>query len=305
MSYLGSLFLAISSIYIFILVGYSAKRIFKEKIDEKSFNLLSVYFLQAFLTFWGLLKRPIDTEFLLAPLIYICIVSLVLVLTFFLARQLFKDPKERSIASISALIGNTGNLGIPLGIAIFGEESIPYTTLINLTNVFVVYTLGVYFYSRGNFSIKESIQNIFKLPPLWFAILALVFNFFQVHLGIEIMNALEMGAYASMVIQLIILGMYFHSVKLEHLNIRLITHVNLIKFVLLPSLAFFILQFAPLSSMIKGIVFMELFMPLAVANVNLGSLYHCKPEDITALIFISSLLFLGLSFFILFLIEKL
>jgi len=301
---LGTLFLSILSIYIFILVGYSAKRIFKEKIDEKSFNLLSVYFLQAFLTFWGLLKRPIDSEFLLAPLLYIGIVGIILVLTFFLARQLFTDPKERSIASVSALIGNTGNLGIPLGIAIFGEESIPYTTLINLMNVFVVYTLGVYFYSRGNFSMKESIHNIFKLPPLWFAVLALSFNFFQVHLPKEIMNALQMGAYASMVLQLIILGMYFHSVKFEHLNLRLITHVNIVKFVLLPGLAFFILQFTALSPMIKGVILMELCMPLAVANVNLGSLYHCKPEDITALIFISSLIFLGLSFFIFNIIEK-
>ncbi len=302
---MGNLFLAIAAIYIFILVGYSAKHFFKERIDEKSFNLLSVYFLQAFLSFWGLLKRPIDAEFLLAPLIYIIIVAIILTLTFFLARRLFTDPKERSIATVSALIGNTGNLGIPIGIAVFGEESIPYTTLINLTNVFVVYTLGVYFYSRGNFSMKESVRNIFKLPPLWFAILALSLNFFKVELPVEIMNALGMGAYASMVLQLIILGMYFYSVKLEHLNLRLITHVNVVKFLLLPSLAFFILQFTPLSTMIKGIILMELFMPLAVANVNLGSLYECRPKDITALIFISSLLFLGLSFFALSALERL
>lgn len=300
---MGSLFLALISIYIFILVGYGVKRAFKEQINEKSFNLLSVYFLQAFLTFWGLLKRPMDADFFLAPMLYISIVALVLIITFFMARQLFSDPKERSIASISALIGNTGNLGIPLGIAIFGEESIPYTTLINLMNVFVVYTLGVFFYSRGNFSIKESLQNIFKLPPLWFAVLALSFNFYEVHLPQEVMNALEMGAHASMVLQLIILGMYFNTVKLHHLNLKLILHVNVIKFVLLPGLTFFILQFMPLSSMVKGVILMELFMPLAVANVNLGSLYNCKPEDITALIFISSLIFLGLSFFILALIQ--
>jgi len=48
-----------------------------------------------------------------------------------------------------------------------------------------------------------------------------------------------------------------------------------------------------------------LFMPLAVANVNLGSLYDCRPKDITALIFISSLLFLGLSFFALYAIQLL
>lgn len=302
---LGSLFLAIVSIYIFIFVGYTAKHFFQERIDEKSLNLLSVYFLQAFLTFWGLLKRPIDSELLLAPLIYLLIVSIILMLTFYLARRLFTDPKERSIASVAALIGNTGNLGIPIGIAVFGEESIPFTTLINLMNVFVVYTLGVFFYSRGHFSVKESIQNIFKLPPLWFALIALSLNYNRIELPVEIMNVLQMGAYASMVLQMIILGMYLQGVRLVHLNLKLILHVNAVKFILLPALTLFILQFTPFSSMVKGIIFMELFMPLAVANVNLGSLYDCRPKDITALIFISSLLFLGLSFFALYAIRLL
>ena len=301
---MGNLFLAIAAIYIFILVGYSAKFFFKEKIDEKSFNLLSVYFLQVFLTFWGLLKRPLDSELLLAPFIYLGIISVVLIFTFLLARKLFNDDKERSIASIAALIGNTGNLGIPIGIAVFGEESIPFTTLINLMNVFIVYTMGVYFYSRGHFSIKESIKNIFKLPILWFAILALSINVYQVQLPFEIMRVLEMGAYTSMVLQMIILGMYLQGVRLSHLNLKLIAHINIIKFVALPAFAFFILQFTPFSSMVKGILFLELCMPLAVSNVNLGSLYNCKPKDITALIFISSLLFLGLSFFALYIIEK-
>ena len=301
---MGNLFLAIAAIYIFILVGYSAKFFFKEKIDEKSFNLLSVYFLQVFLTFWGLLKRPLDSELLLAPIIYLGIISVVLVFTFLLARKLFSDEKERSIASIAALIGNTGNLGIPIGIAVFGEESIPFTTLINLMNVFIVYTMGVYFYSRGHFSIKESIKNIFKLPILWFAILALSINVYQIQLPFEIMRVLEMGAYASMVLQMIILGMYLQGVRLSHLNLKLIAHINIIKFVVLPAFAFFILQLTPFSSMVKGILFLELCVPLAVSNVNLASLYNCKPKDITALIFISSLLFLGLSFFALYIIEK-
>jgi predicted permease len=48
--------------------------------------------------------------------------------------------------------------------------------------------------------------------------------------------------------------------------------------------------------MIKGIIFIELMMPLAVANVNLASLYDCKPRVVTALVFLSSILFLGIIF---------
>ena len=109
---------SILGIYLFIAVGFGAKWTFKEKIDDRTITLLSVYFLQIFLTFWGLLKRPIDTELLLAPSIYFAITLMALLLMIPLSKLLFSDTKERSIATVAALIGNTGNLGIPLGIAL-------------------------------------------------------------------------------------------------------------------------------------------------------------------------------------------
>ena len=57
---MNSIILSILSIYLFILIGYMAKKIFHEKIDDKTITILNVYFLQVFLTFWGLLVRPVD-----------------------------------------------------------------------------------------------------------------------------------------------------------------------------------------------------------------------------------------------------
>lgn len=119
-------------------MGYLSKMSFKEKIDDKTITLINVYFLQVFLTFWGLLLHPIDISLVYAPSIYFIIIFIAIVLSGFFARFLFSNKKEYSIATVAAIIGNTGNLGIPINIAIFGEESIPYTTMVNLVNVFVV-----------------------------------------------------------------------------------------------------------------------------------------------------------------------
>jgi hypothetical protein len=293
---MSSLIFSVLGIYLFIAVGFIAKMSFKEKIDDRTITLLSVYFLQIFLTFWGLLKRPIDGELLLSPLLYLGIVLATLFLTLPLVRRLFSDPKERSIATVAALIGNTGNLGIPLGIAIFGEESIPYTTLINLMNVFFVYTFGVYYYSRGSFDVKASLLNIVKLPILWAALIAIALNLGGYKPSDSVESILQMGAYASMTMQLVLFGIYLYEVKLRTINRLLTGWVNGVKFLLLPLLTFGVLQFVDLDPMVKGILFFELIMPLAVANVNLGSLYDCRPRDITAQVFITSLLFLGIVF---------
>jgi len=297
--------ISILSIYIFIAIGYLAKRIFKEQIDDKTITLINVYFLQVFLTFWGLLVRPIDSSIFEAPALYFAIVGVLLVITAFGAKFLFSEKKIYSIAAVSALIGNTANLGIPLNIAIFGEESIPYTTMINLVNIFAVYTIGVFYYSRGSFDTKTSFMNIFKLPILWAAVIAITLSLNGYKMGKTVMDMLQMGAYASIAMQLILFGIYMYGTSIKELNKKLIAWVMGIKFILLPLITFVVLSFFTLDSTIKKILFMELIMPLAIANVNLASLYDCKPKTVTSLVLISSVAFLAIIFVAISLLEYL
>lgn len=259
-------------------------------------TLINVYFLQVFLTFWGLLIHPVDITLILAPSIYLLIVLIAVVISALVASKLFKDKKEYSVAAVAAIIGNTGNLGIPLNIAIFGEQSIPYTTVVNLVNVFVVYTIGVYYYSRGNFDVKTSLLNIVKIPILWAAIVAIILSVNEYKPSSEILQMLMMGAYASMTMQLFLFGIYLYGTKIKELNKTLISWTLGVKFLILPLITFGVLYSIELDSMIKGIIFIELIMPLAIANVNLASLYDCIPKVVTALVLISSLLFLGIIF---------
>ena len=293
---MNSIILSILSIYLFILIGYMAKKIFHEKIDDKTITILNVYFLQVFLTFWGLLVRPVDMTLLYAPSVYLLIVFLTLIIVVSFAHKLFSHKKEYSIAMVAGIIGNTANIGIPLNIAIFGEASIPYATVVNLVNIFIVYTLGVYYYSRGSFNIKTSLLNIIKLPILWAAIIAITLSAFHYKPNDAIMNMLMMGAYASITMQLILFGIYLYGVKIREVNRVLISWVVGFKFLILPAIAFVVLSFLDLEPLIKGVVFIELLMPLAIANVNLASLYDCEPKTVATLVMITSLLFLGILF---------
>lgn len=302
---MADIIFSILSVYVFIVMGYLAKRFFQEKIDDKTITILNVYFLQVFLTFWGLLIRPIDLSLFIAPLIYLGIVLFAVTLSAISAKKLFKEKKEYSIATVAAVIGNTGNLGIPLNIAVFGESSIPYTTVVNLVNVFIVYTLGVYYYSRGSFDAKTSLTNIFKLPILWAALFAIALSLYGYKPNKAIMDMLMMGAYASMTMQLFLFGIYLYGSSIKEINRRLIMWVSGFKFVLLPTFAFAVLSFLQIDSTTKGIVLIELMMPLAVANVNLASLYDCKPKTVTSLVFFTSVLFLFVIFIALYLVKLL
>jgi len=287
-------------VYVFILLGYMAKRIFKDDMNPKTLTLMSVYFLQPFVTIWGFSTAKLHTEHLYVPLIYLSIILLLLIPTILLGRLLFTDPKERAIFSIAGFVGNTGNIGIPLGIALFGEQSVIYTTLINIANVFVVYIIGVYIYSRGSFSIKDSLLNIFKIPIIPASVVAILINIYDVPLSTEIEEFLKMGAYAGIVLQLFLLGTFLQGIRIKELHPKLFIGTISQKFIFIPLATALILSMTSLPLFVQGVIFMEMMVPLAIANINLASLYNCRPKDVTSLILLSTLLFIpvlwGLSY---------
>ena len=278
--------LAIVSIYFFIIIGFIAKKIFNE-LNEKSFVIISVYFLQPFLTLWGLTLKPINLDSFLAPTFYLSIIFISLIFTYFLAQSL--DKKDRNIATITALIGNTGNLGIPLSFALWGSDGAFYATLLNLTNMFFIYIFGIFFYA-GKFNIENS-KKIFKIPIIYVGFIALFINYLKIDLS-DISQMLQMGAYSSMVIQLIIFGIYTANIKIKKIPLKLSAIITFEKFVLIPIIGYILLSFFNIDETMKKVIILEISVPIAVNNVNLAALFDNQPEVVAWLIILTSVLFI-------------
>ena len=291
-----STLLSIIFVYVFIVLGYMAKRIFKEEMNTKTLTLMSVYFLQPFVTVWGFSTAKLHSEHIYVPLFYLAIILALLIPTILLGKLILSDQKERAIFSIAGFVGNTGNIGIPLGIALFGEQSVIYTTLINIANIFVVYIIGVYIYSRGSFSIKDSLFNIIKIPIIPASVVAILINIYNISLAPQVEEFFKMGAYAGIVLQLFLLGTFLQGIHVKELHLKLFIGTISQKFIIIPVATALILSQTNLSLFVQGVIFMEMMVPLAVANINLASLYDCKPKDVTSLIFLSTLLFIPLLF---------
>ncbi|WP_434235219.1 AEC family transporter [Aliarcobacter cryaerophilus] len=290
--------LSVLPIYFFIFLGFIAKKNLKTQIDEKTLVLLSLYFLQPIMIFWGLTKEPINYEFVLSPIFFLICMGSTLLLMLLYSKFLFSSKTDENIFLATALIGNTGNLGIPLGIALFGVESVPYTSIINIANIFFMYTISIYFFARDKFNFKESIKSIFKIPVIWFAIFALAFNYFEFKIPKEFDFALQMGAYTSLTLQLIIFGTYLYSVKVKTIPWKLSLQISFAKHILLPIIGIIVVvNFTNFNPMIASILVMELMMPLAVNNVNFSVVYNTKPTDVASTILVSSAIFIAILHF--------
>jgi len=288
--------LNILGIYFFIVLGFWAKKAFKE-VEGKTLVILSTYFLQPYLTLWGIMLVKINKELILAPIIYLIAVFLALAFTY-LTSLLLSDKKEKIIASLMPLIGNTGNFGIPISYMLFGDIGASIATLVNLANIFFIYSFGIFFFASGEYSFKEAFKKIIKIPVMWFGILALGLNIAGVRFSEDIMKILQMGAYASIVVQLLIFGIYVAEIKLKEvaLKLSLITTIN--KFIIFPVIGYFVLQFFNINPIISKVVLIEILTPLAVTNVNLAALFNIYPQKVAYLVILTTIVFLVVALFI-------
>ena len=136
-----------------------------------------------------------------------------------------------------------------------------------------------------------------KIPILWFAVAALLFNYMEFTIHPQVDLILVMAAYTTIVIQLIIFGVYLAKTPIKSHNYKLSFGVSLAKLVLVPIIGLIVLQFSGLPNELAMILMVSLFVPLAVNNVNMAALYNCKPYDVTAIVLISTGLFLALIYF--------
>jgi len=286
----------VAVIYIFIVLGFIFKRKFGADINEKSFVLLNLYILQPILIFWGLTRAPFDLDFILSPIIFYIAVFSTLIIAVFYAKNFIKNKQDKSIFLASSMVGNTGNLGIPLGIALFGLQSVPYTSILNLANMFFIYIFSVYFFAGDKFSFKDALMEIFKIPAIWAAIAAILFNLSHFTMSADFDKVFTMGAYAAIVMQLTLFGIFISQVKIKSANYKLSFNIVLFKHIILPLVGLVVILYVEIDPLIGGIIFLELMVPLAVNNVNLAALYECKPIDTTVAVIISSLSFILLMY---------
>lgn len=257
------------------------------------------------LIFWGLTRAKIDQSFLTTPAVYFAAIFITLIFSLLYAKKIFrKDIQDKSIFLASSLVGNTGNLGIPLGIALFGIASVPYTSILNIANTFFIYIFSVYFFAGDKFRFIDAIKEVIKIPAIHSAFFALLFNYYGFTLSEDFEKVFTMGAYSAIVLQLVIFGIFISQVKIKSANWKLGLNIVLFKHIILPLIGIFIIINLKIDPFIASIIFLELIVPLAVNNVNIASLYNCKPIDTTFSILVSSISFVLLIYFYIYIIHN-
>ena len=113
------------------------------------------------------------------------------------------------------------------------------------------------------------------------------------------MQPLEMAAYTTMVLQLMIFGMFIATIKRQELQLKNIALVQLSKYALFPLIIVLLARYIDLPVLAFQCLFLQSIMPIAVNNMNLSALYDCYPQKVAMHAVISTVIALILVPFLL------
>lgn len=258
------------TIFIILLIGFLAKRFDLLSANEgETINKVVVYLAMPFLVFRSLYDANLALIPTLGkfPIIGFISAFLVGILSYVLFTSM-KLPDKQKYALISVIImGNTGFVGFPVIMGVFGTSGLVRAIFFNITDVLMMIIVYLIFVIKFGGEYKEVVKRIFSFPVLWGLIFGLIFNFYHIQIGtigINIINYL-----ADMTIPLIILSLGLSmSFKGFGKKFGLTLTGSILKLFVYPFFAFFILKLFGISGFDNEIALIESAMPSAMLSIS-------------------------------------
>ncbi|MGG7164835.1 AEC family transporter [Clostridium ihumii] len=292
----GSIF----SIIIMIAIGYILTK--KEWIDKKGAKLFSRIVINVSLP--ALMINNLMSDFDRAKLLSLgkglIVPFLSIALTYLIGKVFIKvfniTPKRKGTFLSMFFVSNTIFIGLPVNLALFGSESVPYVLLYYIANTTFFWTIGVFEISKDGggelqgFLSLNTLKRIFS-PPLMGFIVAIILIMLAVPVPKFIMDTCKYLGNLTTPLSMLFIGntMFYINLKGLHFD-KDIWGVLLGRFIISPLLVVVLCKFFPLPSLMAKVFIIQAAMPVMTNTAIVSKSYDADYQYAAIMITISTIL---------------
>ena len=162
-------------LYGLILLGFVIAK--TTALDVQSIATIMLYAIIPVVMFGATGTMDFSSAFLLPPMIVATISIIASSMAYYFASRYWgSSGKKHNLLGLLGVSSNATYFGIPIVISIAGQESVSLYMIMVLPLFILDCTLSYYFGVRSEFTFKDSIKRVAKLPIIYGAIGGLVFN---------------------------------------------------------------------------------------------------------------------------------
>jgi len=248
--------------------------------------------------FVSIAGRGYDPEFLHDGLIIIVAGIFVFAVPLYISRflaVLLRVPENcRRVWAFSSSMTNSGYMGFPIALALFGADGLSLAVMLNVAFNIVVFTIGALEIARDNpgntnkINAKSVIFSVVNFATL----ISMIFYFGQIKVPEFVMLPLTYLSNITTPISMLIIGIALAHSKTSDLFTDINVWTNsILSLLIYPAVLCLLLKFIPLSSnpLVSAILVLIVAMPAASLTTVFTEMYHSNTDFGARVLFIQNL----------------
>ena len=235
------LFLKILPLYLLILLGFFATK--KLKTDKEGIGKLLLYIISPVIIFYGGLLNSFNLHNISLPFVVFLTASLASIVFYKIGKRFFPKNSDANLLAYAAGASNTGYFGLPVIAAILGQEAFLMAIIANLGMIIFENTIGFYLAAKGNYSAKQSLIKILRLPHLYALTLGILFQQLGLSDNQILLTNYELFKGSYTLLGMMIIGMSLANMRFVLTDYLFVGLGFLAKFIFLPIMTLILIYF--------------------------------------------------------------
>lgn len=275
---------------IMIIIGYALKRfdILKAN-DSTTLSKIVLNISLPSLVFVNLSTANITSDMLLLPFVALLLSLICMVFAFLFCKSRGYSKSKTWTIMIAAAMMNTGFLGFPITLGVFGNDGFLHAIFFDLSTTVIFVIFGMILVNVFGGNRKEVIKQALGFVPLWAVLFALIFNALNLQYGYVISNVLEYLGQSTIPLIMISLGLTLDFKDIKH-YLHDSLFVSIIRLVVSPLLMFVLLSSISFGGLSFNVAVLEAGMSTAMNALVLSLTYNLDNRLMSSVIFTDTIL---------------
>ncbi len=270
-------------VFLLALAGYVWARM-EMRFDLEFVTRLSVAFSMPCLIFAVLVKVEID----LATFRDIALASVVSYAALGLVLWLGLRAAGLSMRTYLApgVFANTGNVGLPVALFAYGQEGLAFAIVIFAVMAILSFTIGIYLVAGTG-----KISEVLKQPLVYASVFGGVFAVQGWDVPAWLLNSLDLAGQIAIPLMLLTLGVSIANLSVGEVGRAIV--LSLAKLSISMAIAVLVVWLFDLTGAARGVLVLQLIMPVAVTSYLLAERYRAEPDKVAGAVVVSTLISVG------------
>ncbi len=275
-------------VFLIVLCGFVLEK--KARLDFRTLTDASLYLFSPALVFASLMKRPVRFD-LAADLFVLMLIytGALLLISMLIGRALKMERDTRAALSLSTVMMNVGNFGLPLAFFAFGEAGLEFSVLTFVIFNIPLSTLAILLAQGAGVRFTAALGNMLRIPIFHALAAALLLQVLGVGVPEFLLRPIDLLGQAAIPLMLVLLGMQLARTRLVA-EPGFLALSSLIRLVVAPVLAWWLAGLIGLDGLARKVAVLQTSTPSAVLPLLYSLRFGTRPDLVSGGIFVSTLL---------------